>query len=55
MKGIVWLAAALVAGCAIKGSPTAEVYLDDRGHLRYVPAEHVNAFSPSSALHRQHR
>jgi hypothetical protein len=32
----------LIAACtAIKGSPTAEVYLDAQGHFRYVPAEDV--------------
>ena len=41
MKSIVWLAAILVAGCSIKGSLTTEVYLDDKGKFRYVPAEDV--------------
>lgn len=49
MNSIVWLVATLVAGCAIKGSPTTEVYLDDRGQFRYVPVQDVNAFWRSNA------
>jgi hypothetical protein len=45
VKNIVWLAAILVAGCATQGSLTTEVYLDDKGKFRYVPAEDVGTGS----------